>query len=209
MCDGVRIDAVDEFKYLGTLLNSKNKIEDEINSRIIAGNKAYFANSKVMKSKLISRKAKLKLYKTLIRPVVTYGAEAWTMAMRDENALRVFERKIMRRIMGPVRTEEGWRTRRNEEISHFMGEDDIVRFIKAQRIRWLGHVVRMEQGRLPGSLLRGEMIGIRKRGRPRKRWLDDVEEDLRVLGVRRWRGEAGDRERWRRIVQEAKVHLGL
>jgi hypothetical protein len=88
--------------------NNENWVTEEINRRIMAGHSAYFANVKLLKSTLLSRHSKVK-----IRPVVTYGSETWTMSAADENALRVFERKVLRRICGPVREGERWRIRSN------------------------------------------------------------------------------------------------
>ena len=190
-------------------MNNKNKVQEEIQHRIAAGNRAYFANIKLLKSKCISRFTKLKMYKTLIKPVVTYGAETWTMTVKDENILRSFERKIMRRIMGPVREGNGWRARTNAEVEQFLNDEDIVRHIKAQRIRWLGHVYRMGEDRLPGRLVGAEMAGKRRRGRPRRTCLRDVEEDLLTMGCGRWRRSVERRDEWRQIVREARVHTGL
>ena len=77
---------------------------------------------------------------TVVRPVVTYGSETWTLTKSDENSLRIFERKILRKIYGPVQERDTWRIRYNEELNRFIKGKDIVKFIKAQRIRWLGHV---------------------------------------------------------------------
>jgi hypothetical protein len=88
----------------------------------------------MLKSKIISRRSKLQIYKTLIRPEVTYGAETWTLAAAEENALRRFERKVLRKICGPVVDKGVWRIRYNNELCKLMGGEDIVRFIKAQRI---------------------------------------------------------------------------
>jgi hypothetical protein len=101
---------------------------------------AYFANHKILKSKIISRAAKLQIYKTLIRPVATYGAETWTLTVTEENILRMFERKIIRKVYGSVMENNIWRVRHNEEINTLLKGEDIVRFIKSQRIRWLEHV---------------------------------------------------------------------
>jgi hypothetical protein len=77
-------------------------VTEEINRRLMAGNRGYFAYMKLLKLTLLSRQSKVKIYKTLIRPVVTYGVETWIMSAADENALHVFERKVVRRIYGLV-----------------------------------------------------------------------------------------------------------
>jgi hypothetical protein len=76
---------------------------------IQAGNRAYFANLRLLKSKTVSRAAKLQVYKTLIRPVVTYGAETWTLTVTEENILRIFYRKMIRIMYGPVMANNSWR----------------------------------------------------------------------------------------------------
>jgi hypothetical protein len=93
----------------------------------------------------------------------------------DENALRVFERKVVRGIYGPVREGERWRIRSNREPEEFLRGEDIVKFVKSQRLAWLGHVERMDEERMSRKLLHGKMEGIRRRGRPKKRWLQDLE----------------------------------
>jgi hypothetical protein len=125
--------------------------------RIIAGNRAYFADMKLLKSTLLSRHSKVRLYKTLIRPVVTYGAETCTMSAADESAFCVFERKVVRRIYGPVREGEQWRIRSNRELEEIIRGEDIVKFVKFQRLAWLGHVERMDEERMSRKLLHGKM----------------------------------------------------
>jgi uncharacterized membrane protein len=84
-----------------------------------------------MKSKALNRKSKLKIYKSLIRPVVTYGCKVWTLTNRDEQHLRIFERKILRKIFGPVQDKDGsWRIIMNHELSKLIGNADILRFVK-------------------------------------------------------------------------------
>jgi hypothetical protein len=88
----------------------------------------------MLKSKMISRRSKLQIYKTLIRPMLTYGAEMWTSTDTEENALRRFERKVLWKIYGTVMDNGAWRIRHNSELYRFTGGEDIVRFIKAGRI---------------------------------------------------------------------------
>jgi len=86
--------------------------------------------------------------------------------------------------------------------------ENIVKWIKGQRISWLGHLERMEEDRMPKKIFTQELEGTRRRGRPRKGWRD-VERDLQVLGVRRWRESVIDREKRRGIFRQAKAHSGL
>jgi hypothetical protein len=87
--------------------------------------------------------------------------------------------------------------------------ENIVKWIKGQRISWLGRLERIEEDRMPKKMFPQELEGTRRRGRPRKRWKEEVERDLQVLGVRRWRELVIDREKWRGIVRQARAHSGL
>jgi hypothetical protein len=87
--------------------------------------------------------------------------------------------------------------------------ENIVKWIKGQRISWVGHLDRIEEDRMPKKIFTQELEGTRQRGRPRKGWREEVERDLQVLRVRRWRELVIDREKWRGIVQQAKAHSGL
>ena len=125
------------------------------------------------------------IYKTLIRPAVTYGSEIWTPTKSDENPLRVFEgKKILRKIYGPIQEGDIWRIRNNEELNRSINGEDIVKFIKAQRIRWLGHVKRMEVGAMPRKMIEGRLFVGRRKGRPRLSWMDDVVADLKAMRIK-------------------------
>ena len=84
-----------------------------------------------------------------------------------------------------------------------------VKWIKGQRISWLGHLERMEEDRMPKKIFTQELEGARRRGRPRKRLKEEAETDLQVLGVRRWRELVADRKKWKDIVRQAKAHSWL
>jgi hypothetical protein len=96
---------------LGSILNENNKINIEIAERIAKGNKAYYANAKLIKSKFLKKSTKMKIYKTMIRPVVTYSSETWTLTAKGENNVGIFERQIVRKIFGPINIDNIWRIR--------------------------------------------------------------------------------------------------
>ena len=89
-----RFKKVNKLKFLGMVINSKNNMTETIQDRIQAGNKAYYANQMMLKNRYINRGAKMQIYKTLIRQVVTYGCESWTMKKEDENILRRLREKL-------------------------------------------------------------------------------------------------------------------
>ena len=84
------------------------------------------------------------MYQTLVRPVVTYGCETWVLKENTQTKLRVFERKLLRRICGPTKESDGtWRIKSNGELNRLIGNKDIINYVKAQRLAWFGHVHRM------------------------------------------------------------------
>ena len=120
------------------------------------------------------------------------------------------KRKILRKILGPVQDKDvSWRIRMNHELNEFIENADIVRFIKSRRIAWLGHAMRMDEKRIPKRILEWKPTGRIIRGRPRKRWVEDIEEDIQTLGIRGWRKLSKERTEWRRITEKAKIHSGL
>ena len=141
-----------------------------------------------MKSRALNSSSKLKICKSLIRPVVTYGCEPWTLTTQDEQYLRIFDCRILRKIFGPVQNEDGsWRIKMNCELNELIENAYIVKFIKSRRIAWLCHMIQMDEKRTPKGVLEWKTIGRKIRGRPRKRWIEDVEDDLQRLGIRGWR----------------------
>ena len=124
---------------------------------------------KTNKIKISKKNTKMKIYKMMIRPVVTYSSETLTLTAKDENNLRIFERQILREIFGPLNIDNMWRTWNNTEIDKPIEGSDIVRFIKAQRIKCLGHIERMDQARSTRKLLDWKPMRTRAAGRPRQR----------------------------------------
>jgi hypothetical protein len=142
---------------------------------------------------------KIKIYKTIILPVVLFGCETWSLTLREEHGLRVFENRVLRRIFGPKRDEVtgGWR-KLHEELHGFYSSPSIIRVIKVRRMRWVGHVACMGEVRGAYNILVGKPEGRRPLGRPRHRWEDNIKMDLREIGFGDvdWIHLAQDRDKW-------------
>lgn len=204
--NGKVFEHVSSFKYLGSRLTEDNDTMTEIRERITQGNRCFFSLLKALKSRTISRRIKKRIYRTVIRPVVTHGSETWVLTKRGEEVLDRWERKILRKIYGPVQENGGWRIRHNVELYNLYQEPRISVEVRKGRLRWVGHLERMEKNRAARQVFYRHPEGRRRpRRRPRKRWLDEVEEDLRQMQVRGWRRLALDHEAWTEVIEKARA----
>jgi len=137
----------------------------------------------LLSSRLLSKNLKIKIYRTIILPVVLYGCETWLLTLRKEWKLRVFENMVLRRIFGQRRDEVTgeWRRLHNEELNDLYSSPNIVRVIKSGRMRWAGYVARMGEERGKCRVLLGKPEGKRPLGRPRRRWVDNIRMDLQEV----------------------------
>jgi hypothetical protein len=123
--------------------------------------------------------------------------------LREEHRLRVFENRVLKRIFGPKREEDGsWKNLHNDELHSLYSSPNIVRVIKLRRMRWAGHVARMGEGRGVYRVLVVRPEGKRPLGRPRRSWEDNIKMDLREIGINgaNWIQLAQDRVHWRVCV---------
>ena len=165
-----KFEVVKDFVYLGSSVNTNNNISLEIRRRITLASRCYYGLSKQLSKRALSRKTKTSMYKSLIMPVLLYGAEAWTLSKSDEHALGVFERKILRKIYGPYCDNGDWRIRWNHELYEIYGDVDIAKRIKIQRLRWLGHIARMDESEPARKVFDSNpSSGSRRRGLPNLR----------------------------------------
>ena len=120
--------------------------------------------------------------------MLTYASETWTLTKRDRKQLNVFERKVYRRILGPVydNEKENWRILTNKEIYASVTKPTIIETIRLNKLCWFGHVQRMEENRIPKRVLYMNLRTTRLRGRPRNRFQDEVREDGRIVGGEWW-----------------------
>ncbi|KAJ4440062.1 hypothetical protein ANN_08193 [Periplaneta americana] len=191
--------------FLWDQLKERNDTREEIKRRINMGNACYSVE-KLLSSSLLSKNLKVRIYKTVILPVLLYGCETWTLTLREEHRLRVFENKVLRKIFGAKRDEVTgeWRKLQNTELHALYCSPDIIRNIKSRRLRWAGHVARMGESRNAYRVLVGRPEGKRPLERPRRRW-EDIKMYLREVGYddRDWINLAQDRDRWRAYVRAA------
>jgi hypothetical protein len=156
-------ERVEEFKYLGATLTNRNSIPEEIKSRLKSGNACYHSVQNLLSSRLLSKNTKIRVYRTIILPVVLYGCETWSLTVREEQRLRVFENRVLRRIFGPKRDEVTgkWRRLHNEELNDLYSSPNIIWVTKLRRMRWTGHVARMGEKRGAYRILVGRPEGRR------------------------------------------------
>jgi hypothetical protein len=141
---------------------------------------------------------------SIIFPVVLYGCETWSLTLREEHKLMMFENRVLRRMFGPKRdgvTGE-WRKPHNEELHNLYSLSSIIRIFRSRRMRWMGHVEQMGEKRIVYRLLVGKPQGKRPLGGPRRRWIGNVKMGLLEIAfiVVEWIGLAQVRYRWRALV---------
>jgi len=118
----------------------------------------------------------------------------------------IFERRIVRKIFGPTRTDDGyWRIKTNQEINEILEGQNIIGFIKKQSLNWLGHVECMTEDDNVQKIKRWKPMSKRPIGRPKTRWEDDVLEDINSMNVRNWKKAAQNRHSWQKVVEQARI----
>jgi hypothetical protein len=185
-------------------VTNQNLIQEEIKRRLNSGNACYHLVQSLLSSRLLSKKLKIRIYKTVILPVVLYGCETWSLTLREDHRLRVFENRVLRRIFGPKRDEVTgeWRKLHNKDLHDLHSSPSIIRIIKSRRMIWAGHVARLGEKRNAYRLLVGKPEGKRPLRRPRCRRVDNIRMDLGEVGWVdvNWIVLAKDRNRWRALV---------
>jgi len=192
---GVALNQVTKFKYLGLMLEEEGRSESAVRARVAAGWNKWREVSGVVGDRRMPRKLKVKIYETVVRPVMVYGGELWTLRKKEERLLETTEMRMLRRIRGVSLRDR----MRSEDIRRELGVRSITSRLREARLRWFGHVKRMDDNNWVRKTMEMEVEGRRARGRPVMRWLDNIKADMRVCGARE--EEALDRVLWRRKTQ--------
>ena len=200
------IQAVSQFKYLGGVLSSDNMLQSELAMRISKAAGAFHRLRKLWGDAHLARTVKCSVYKSIVLATLLYGCEAWSASQSQIAELQTFHMRCLRRIC----RISLWQKKTNQEIMGLCGMEAIGALISYRRLRWLGHMARMADDRLPKQLLFGG-IALQSKpsvGRPPKCWQDYVREDLARLQMPyNWYKLAQDRETWRCRIQRLLVHI--
>ena len=195
-----KIDQVDSFTYLGSIISKDGGSSDDVKSRVAKAQGVFSQLKKVCKNRKISLQTKIRILEVRVMTLVKYGSEAWALRNADENLLDVFQRNWLRIVLGTRLTDRISNSRLYEKC----GSIPLSRAIIKERLRWLGHVLRMKDDRLPKIVLFGQPSGAtRKAGRPCLGWEDGINKNLKEMGTF-WEGvkmEALNRLGWRRSVR--------
>ena len=193
--DNSSFERVEEFIYLGTALANQNSIQEEIKSRLKSLNACSHSVRNLLCSSLLSKELEIKIYRNIIMPVLC-RYETWSLTLREERRVRVFENGVLRRIFGPKRDEVTgeWSKLHNEELSDMYSPPNVVRVIKSRKMRWAGHLARIGERRGVYRILVGKPGGKGPIGRPRHRWEDNIKVGLQEVGCGVWNGSS-----WLRI----------
>jgi hypothetical protein len=132
--DIISFERVEDFKYLGTSLTNQNSIQEEIKRRLKLGNACFHSVQNLLSSSFLSKHLKIKIYKTILCPVVLYGCETWSLTLREKRRLRMFENMVLMRIFGPKRSEVPGKRRKlnNKKLNYLYPSPSTVRVIKSK-----------------------------------------------------------------------------
>jgi hypothetical protein len=183
------------------LINSKHLISVEIKLKIFAVIISFYSLRQI-------KSVKIKINKRMVQPAVVCGSGTLAVAEVDMKTLSTLERKILRKMCGPVAEQEMWRVRTIQELEDLYKDMGIAADIKKNTFKWIGNIVRMDQGRTAKKIFDRKSKGSRRRGRPRLRWLEDVEKDLPDMKVKRWRPQTVNMKEWASVLGRPKLSEG-
>ena len=192
---GEEVAKVEDFKYLGSTVQSNGECGREVKKRVQAGWNGWRRMSGVICDRRVPARVKGKVYKVAVRPAMLYGLETVALTKRQEAEMEVAELKMLRFSLGVTRMDKI----RNEYIR---GTAQVGKFgekTREARLKWYGHLRRKDDGYIGRRMLRMELPGKRKRGRPKRRFMDVVKEDMAEVEVTE--EDTVDRRNWRKKIR--------
>jgi hypothetical protein len=198
--NGCQLEAVEHFTYLGSAITNNLSLDSELDARIGKASATLARLSqRVWKNKKLTINTKIAVYRACVLSTLLYASETWTLYSRQERRLSAFHMRCLRRILGIA-----WQDHvTNNEVLQRAEMKSMTTLLRQRRLRWLGHVHRMEDGRIPKDILYSELAkGKRTTGRPHLRYKDVCKRDIKALDIdiNEWEELAGDRSRWRQAL---------
>ena len=186
---------VKEFKYLGSTVQESGGCEREVKKRVQAGWNGWRRVSGVICDRRLPARVKGKVYSSMVRPVMVYGLETVEVTKKQVKEIEVAEMKMLRFAMGVTRKDKI----RNEHIRSTVKVERLGMKMRKGRLRWYRHVMRRDQGYVGKKMMEMELPGKRRRGRPKRRFLDVVKEDMGEVGAKET--DVEDRKMWRMMIR--------
>ena len=197
---GQALEEVDSFSYLGSEVEQTSRVEKDVKIRIEKAATVYqMWRRKVFKSRNLSRRTKVQVFRTMVMSVLLYGAETWSVTQQDIRRLKTFQMRCLRDIVGVTL----WDMRRNVDILEETGELPIKEQLRLKRLQWFGHLQRMPDYRPQKQLLRCRLRGKKRRpGGTYLRWVDVISRDL--TEIPEWQEVVTDRSAWRNAIHQPR-----
>ena len=191
------VGLVDHFCYLGDMLSCEGGAERAVTIRTAAAWKKWREISSLLTNKNVPLSSRGSVYNACIRSVLLYGSETWGMTKKIEDRIQACDRRMLRYMAGVTLADRV----ASEELARRCGVKPVLMVIREGRLRWFGHVKRREGEGLLGEVMELVAPGIRPRGRPKKQWKNNIEEDLREMHLRE--ADAMDRDGWRAAIKSS------
>ena len=196
------LNTVDKFVYLGSTISSTLSLEEELSSRIGKAATAFGKlRQRALENTKLTTKTKILVYQACVLLSLLYGSETWTLYARQEKRLNSFHMRCLRKILGIK-----WQDKiPDTEVLEKAGIPSLFAILRSRRLRWLGHVSRMDDSRIPKQVLYGELSnGKRSTGRPKLRYKDQCKATMTDLSIDsgNWDELAKDRSRWRSAIHK-------
>ena len=204
ICDS-RLDVVKDFTYLGSTMSDDLSLDKELNRRIGRACTTFAKlTERVWQNKKLTINTKIAVYRACVLSTLLYGSECWTLYAHQKSRLNTFHMKNLRRILNI--SWDDYIT--NNEVLRRAGIDSLHTILQQRRLRWLGHVCRMPDGRIPKDILFGQLAsGTRGRGRPHLRFKDVCKGDLVSAGIEmhKWEDLTANRDLWRHEIHQGSI----
>ena len=193
--EDTKVPRVKEFKYLGSMVQESGGFEREVKKRVQAGWNGWRRVSGVICNRRLPARVKGKVYSLVVRPAMVYGLETVAVTKKQMEEMEVAEMKMLRFAMGVTRKDKI----RNKHIRSTVKVEQLGMKMREGRLRWYGHVMRRDQEYLGRKMMEMELPGKRRRGRPKRIFLDVVKEDMEEVGAKET--DIEDRKMWRMMIR--------